>query len=115
MLEYLKTRYDVVILDTPPVGLVTDGILVMRKVDLPVYVVRAQVSKKGYEKNINRLVKLHGFKSLSVVLNAFSNTLGGYGYGYQYGYGYGYGYYSEQEKEEEGFFSKVIDFIKRKK
>lgn len=115
MLEYLKTRYDVVILDTPPVGLVTDGILVMRKVDLPVYVVRAQVSKKGYEKNINRLVKVHGFKTLSVVLNAFSNTLGGYGYGYQYGYGYGYGYYSEQEKEEEGFFSKVIDFIKRKK
>lgn len=115
VMNYLKTRYDIIIIDTPPVGLVTDGILVMRKVDLPIYVVRAEYSKKGFEKNINKLVRQHGFKNISVILNAFNNMLGSYGYGYQYGYGYGYGYYSEQEKEDEGFFAKVMDFFKRKK
>jgi len=115
MIDYLKSRYDVVIIDTPPVGLVTDGILVMRKVDLPIYVVRSEYSKKGFEKNINKLVRNHGFKNISVILNAFNNVLSGYGYGYQYGYGYGYGYYSEQDKEEETFFSKVMEFFKRKK
>lgn len=115
VMNYLKSRYDVIIIDTPPVGLVTDGILVMRKVDLPIYVVRAEYSKRGFEKNINKLVRNHGFKNLSVILNAFNNMLGSYGYGYQYGYGYGYGYYSEQEKEDEGFLSKIIDFFKRKK
>jgi capsular exopolysaccharide synthesis family protein len=114
-MNYLKSRYDLIIIDTPPVGLVTDGILVMRKVDFPIYVVRADYSKKGFEKNINKLVRQHGFKNLSVILNAFNNMLGSYGYGYQYGYGYGYGYYSEQEKEEESFFSKVIDFFKKSK
>ena len=117
VMNYLKSRYDIIIIDTPPVGLVTDGILVMRKVDLPIYVVRAEYSKKGFEKNINKLVRKHGFKNLSVILNAFNNMLGSYGYGYQYGYGYGYGYYgeNENEKEEETFFSKIVDFFRRKK
>ena len=115
VMTYLKSRYDIIIIDTPPVGLVTDGILVMRKVDLPIYVVRAEYSKKGFEKNINKLVRQHGFKNLSVILNAFNNMLGSYGYGYQYGYGYGYGYYGENEKEEESFFSKIMDFFRRRK
>ena len=54
MVERLKEQYDVVILDTPPVGLVTDGILVMKKVDLPIFVVRADYSKKSFIYNINR-------------------------------------------------------------
>lgn len=115
VMTYLKSRYDIIIIDTPPVGLVTDGILVMRKVDLPIYVVRAEYSKKGFEKNINKLVRQHGFKNISVILNAFNNMLGSYGYGYQYGYGYGYGYYGENEKEEESFFSKIMDFLRRRK
>ena len=48
-------------IDTPPVGLVTDGILIMRKADVPIYIVRANYSKKTFLKNINRLMRTNGF------------------------------------------------------
>ncbi|MCV9388620.1 GumC family protein [Reichenbachiella ulvae] len=92
MLEELKQEFDIVMLDTPPVGLVTDGILVMKKCDLPVYVVRSDYSKKSYLKSIHRLIKSNGFDNLSVIFNAASSK-GSYGYGY--GYGKGSGYYEE--------------------
>jgi capsular exopolysaccharide synthesis family protein len=98
-LEKLKNDFDTIILDSPPVGLVTDGVLIMKNVDLPIYVIRAEFSKKGFEKNVNRLIFKNNFKKLSVILNDFSN-LSGYGYGYKYGYGYGYGYYSDEEKKD---------------
>ncbi|MGI9545454.1 MAG: polysaccharide biosynthesis tyrosine autokinase, partial [Cyclobacteriaceae bacterium] len=88
----LKKTYDVIILDTPPVGLVTDGILAMKKADLPIYVVRCDYSKRDFIKTLNRLVKTDQFKNLSVILNSL-NLGSGRGYGYGYGYGYGKGYY----------------------
>lgn len=100
MLYDLRNEFDTIILDSPPVGLVTDGVLIMQKVDLPIYVIRAEFSKKGFEKNVNRLITKNNFKKLSVILNDFSN-LSGYGYGYKYGYGYGYGYYANGENGSE--------------
>jgi capsular exopolysaccharide synthesis family protein len=85
LLKQLLLHYDVIVIDTPPVGLVTDGILVMQKADLPVYVVRADYSKRAFIKNINRLTEKLNFHKLSVILNAYR---GGEGYGYEYGYGY---------------------------
>ena len=82
-LEELKSKFDLIIIDTPPVGLVTDGILVMRKTDLPVYVVRAEYSKLSYLKTIRRLVLTNKFNHLSVVLNGM-RARGVYGYGYGY-------------------------------
>jgi tyrosine-protein kinase Etk/Wzc len=107
LLLNLKEKFDVVILDSPPVGLVTDGVLIMKKVDLPIYVIRAEYSKKGFEKNANRLITKNNFKKLSIILNDFSN-LSSYGYGYKYGYGYGYGYYSnEDEKSSTGIVGRI--------
>ena len=94
--EKIKSSYDLVIFDTPPVGLVTDGRLVMKMVDLPIYVVRSEYSKRGFERNINELYFTHGFHNLSVILNNFK-PLKGYGYGYKYGYNYQYGYYEDQK------------------
>jgi capsular exopolysaccharide synthesis family protein len=54
--EELHKEYDIIIVDSPPVGLVTDGILIMQKADLPIYVVRSEYSKKQYLKNINKLI-----------------------------------------------------------
>ncbi|MGV3641793.1 MAG: GumC family protein [Adhaeribacter sp.] len=100
MLEELHKTYDVIIVDTPPIGLVTDGILVMRKADIPIYIVRADYSKKVFLKNINKVMRTNNFHKLTVVLND-SRGMGGYGYGYGYGYEYGYGnsYYEEEERE----------------
>ncbi|WP_051359899.1 GumC family protein [Adhaeribacter aquaticus] len=101
MLQELYQLYDVIIVDTPPIGLVTDGILIMRKADIPLFIVRADYSKKGFLKNLSKVIKTHNFNKLSIILND-ANASNGYGYGYGYGYDYGYGssYYEEDEVKE---------------
>jgi tyrosine-protein kinase Etk/Wzc len=89
MLTDLKSIYDYVVIDTPPVGLVTDGIMAMKRSDLSIYVVRANYSKREFLTNITRIEKLHHLTSLSVVLNAQPSS----------GKTYGYGYYEEQPKK----------------
>jgi capsular exopolysaccharide synthesis family protein len=102
-LAQLKEKFDVVILDTPPVGLVTDGILAMKHADLPIYVVRADYSKKSYAKSINSLSVNNKFANLTAILNSVkSNKNQGYGYGY--GYGYGQGYYDDEPETSNGSF-----------
>ncbi len=105
LIKTLHERYDIVVIDTPPVGLVTDGILLMKKADVQLYVVRANYSKKGVKKNINKVYRVGGFNRLSVVINAMqaANT---YGYG-GYGYGYGYGYYEGEKKSS--FWKKLFN------
>jgi tyrosine-protein kinase Etk/Wzc len=112
-LQYLHTKYDIIFIDTPPVGLVTDGIIIMKKVDQPIYVVRAEYSKKGFEKNINKLVTQNNFRNLGVILNGFDNSMS-YGYGYKYGYGYGYGYGSGYYNEEAKmpFYKRILAFFR---
>lgn len=97
MLEELKQVYDYVVIDTPPVGLVTDGIMAMKLSDLSIYVVRANYSKREFLSNITRIEKLHRISSLSVVLNAQPTS----------GKTYGYGYYEErpQKKRWKDFFN----------
>lgn len=92
LLEELKTRYDVIVMDTPPVGLVTDGILIMKKADLPLYIFKAGYSKKIFFKTLNRLATINKFNHMAVILNGVES---GQNYGYGYGYGYGSGYYQE--------------------
>ncbi|HZY78531.1 MAG TPA: polysaccharide biosynthesis tyrosine autokinase [Cyclobacteriaceae bacterium] len=82
MLERLKELYEFVIIDTPPVGLVTDGIMAMKKTDVTIYVVRANYSKKDFLHNIERIQKLHKLTNLSVVFNALPSSNKMYGYGY---------------------------------
>ncbi|MFN3405570.1 MAG: GumC family protein [Cytophagaceae bacterium] len=111
-LDALFNIYDVVVIDTPPVGLVTDGILILKRVDIPIYVVRANYSKKSVKRNINKLSKIIGGNKLSVVTNALT-TLNTFGYG-GYGYGYGYGYY-EGEDSKDSVFDKIKKRLKKKK
>ena len=92
LLDTLKSQYDIIIMDTPPVGLVTDGILIMKKADLPLYVFKAEYSKKEFFKSLNRLTSLNEFRNMAVILNGVHS---GNGYGYGYGYGNGNGYYQE--------------------
>ena len=94
LLQQLHEKYDVIVIDTPPVGLVTDGILTMKKSDMQVFVVRADYSKRVFVKNINKLIKNHNFRRSAIILNALKTT-GKNGYGY--GYGYGNGYYDSDE------------------
>ena len=124
-LEKLKKIYDIIIIDNPPVGLVTDGIPVLQKADYPIYIFKANYSRKNFVQNVEKLIRENNLKKLSVVLNAvdskrneYSNKYGyGYGSGYGYGYGYGYGsdssYYIEKEsKKEKSIFAKIKSYFK---
>ena len=94
ILSALRKDYDMIILDTPPTGLVTDGIIAMKHADVPIYVMRSDYSKKGFIQNINRLMKMNRFDNLAVVLNSVRGRKG-----HGYGYGYGYGYYAEDKSK----------------
>lgn len=101
LLNRLKLTYDVIILDTPPVGLVTDGILAMKKADLAIYVVRANYSKRDFLKTLNRLITVNQFKNLAVLLNALPQLRSN-------NYGYGYGYYENTGNKKDSFISKIL-------
>lgn len=101
--DYLRERYDYIIVDTAPVGMVSDTFLITPYADLNVYVMRAKYSSKKYIEALENLVREDRLRNLYILVNAVdikSKVYGykrygyGYGYGYKnkYGYGYGYGY-----------------------
>lgn len=90
LLEELKTLYDTIIIDNPPVGLVTDGIAMMQKADYPIYVMRTNYSKREFIHFIDRLYFENHLNKLSIILNGVDFNKHRYGYGY-YGYGHSYG------------------------
>ncbi|GAA4444692.1 tyrosine-protein kinase [Ravibacter arvi] len=109
LIEELKERYDYILIDSPPYGLVTDASLISEYVDATLYLVRHNYTLRDHMKNIRLLIRQKRFKNLSVVFNAV-NYGAGYGYGYGYG-GYGYGYYSEDKESKP---RSVIDQLARK-
>lgn len=109
ILDELKLSYDMVIIDNPPVGLVTDGMECLQKADYPVYILRADFSQKTFIHNIDRLVVDNNLANLSVVLNGVDMLRKSY-YSYNYGYGYGYGY-----GQNYGYYEEEMKISKRKK
>lgn len=110
-IETLKKNFDYIILDTAPVGMVTDTLLIGRVADLSVYVCRADYTHKNEYTLINELAENNKLPNLCTVVNALDlkrrkyGCYYGYGkYGKYYGYGkrYGYGYgYGEQSHAKE--------------
>lgn len=92
ILAEAKQKYDIVVIDTPPVGLVTDGIAAIKMADYPIYIFRADYSKKHFVQNVDRLINENGITKLAVILNSVDIERNKYGTYYGYGYGYGYGY-----------------------
>ena len=95
----LNKKYDYVIIDTPPIGLVTDGVILMQYSDVNLYVVRHNYSKIKGLGIINNLYSHQQVKNAHILINDFKQSLSSYEYGYGYGYGTsGYGYYENEEK-----------------
>ena len=110
-IETLKKNFDYVILDTAPVGMVTDTLLIGRVADLSVYVCRADYTRKAEYTLINELAENNKLPNLCTVINGLDLQKKKYGYYYGYGkygkyygygkrYGYGYGYGEHTVKEE---------------
>ena len=110
-IETLKKNFDYVILDTAPVGMVTDTLLIGRVADLSVYVCRADYTRKAEFTLINELAENNKLPNLCTVINGLDLQQKKYGYYYGYGkygkyygygkrYGYGYGYGEHKTKGE---------------
>lgn len=112
LLEELKKRYDIVVIDTPPVGLVTDGLPIIKKADYPIYIFRADFSKKQFIQNADRLINENNIRKLAVILNGIDLQRSRYTNSYGYGYGYGYGY---RASYSDGYYSDNLKPKKRKK
>ncbi len=82
LLDDLKKHYEFIIIDTPPAGLVTDGIMAMKRSDLSIYVFRANYSNKDFMHNLLRIVTLNKLKNVSAILNAMPIQSSHNGYGY---------------------------------
>ena len=108
LLRRLREHYDYILLDTPPVNLVTDAVVLARRSDGVLFVVRANKSERGA---VSYAVEQLGYaqaKILGFVLDDVSGGGSGYGYGkYKYKkygqyrrYGYGYGYSAVRGEQE---------------
>jgi capsular exopolysaccharide synthesis family protein len=126
----VRNEYDIVILDTPPLGIIHDAITLSKYADNFFYIMRSGISVKGYIEYINGIKEEHNIKNISMILNGLPvskhssygyNKYGyshygkyGYGYGHGYGYGYGYGYSTDEDddgngkKEKTGFFKRLF-------
>jgi len=106
IIEELKNKYDIIIIDTPPVGIVTDGVFVMQKADCPIYVFRSNFSKKNFIQNVNNLSTKSKIKNISVILNDIDTESGPFNYGY-------YGDYF-CDKKKKTWFKRLITIIRKK-
>ncbi|MBO6125391.1 MAG: polysaccharide biosynthesis tyrosine autokinase [Bacteroidaceae bacterium] len=96
-IELLKEHYDYIVLDTPPIGLVSDTLSIARVADVTLVVCRADYSPRSNFNLINNLNDNSKLPKVNLVLNGVDLKKKKYGYYYGYGkygkYGYGYGKY----------------------
>ena len=102
LIAELRDAFDIIILDTPPVALVTDAMLVSKYADTTLYVVRQRFTQKTSLSFLKDIQKREHMKKLTIVINdvivpRYYGYKYGYGYGYGYGKKYGSGYYSEEK------------------
>lgn len=101
LMSELRTRYDYIIADNVPVGLIADATIANRIADLTIFVVRAGKLDRRQLPDIEKLYQEKKLKNMALVLNGANPERHGYGYSYGYGYGYGYG-----TKKKKTFFLK---------
>lgn len=100
LIAELRKRYDYVIADSVPIGIIADAAIANRIADLTVFVVRAGRLDKRQLPDLEKLYKDKKLNNMALVLNGVNPKHHGYGYGYGYGYGhYGYGYGKQKKKK----------------
>ena len=93
LMAELRKRYDYVIADNVPVGIIADAAIANRVADMTVFVVRAGKLDRRQLPDLEKLYQDRKLNNMALVLNGVDPKRPGYGYGYGYGYGhYGYGY-----------------------
>lgn len=100
-------NFDYIIIDTPPLALVTDAFVISKFVNHTVFVLRQNYSPKEFVRSIDEFYRSGKLRNMSIMLNdIYKSGLGyGYGQGYAYNYGYSYGYgYGRSKKNGQGYY-----------
>ncbi|MDF2514772.1 MAG: polysaccharide biosynthesis tyrosine autokinase [Sphingobacterium sp.] len=99
LINELKARYDYIVIDGVPLGIVADASIVDRISDLTIFVIRAGRMDRRQLPEIEKIYMEQKLTNLAVILNGLKLEGPGYGYGvYGYGYGYGYGYVEHENR-----------------
>jgi capsular exopolysaccharide synthesis family protein len=99
IIEGLKNEYEVIVIDNPPVGVVSDGVKILSEADIPIYVFKSHFSKRSFAERVEELVDVQQIKKLSVILNGEVGNKKSYGYNQEY--------YSDEEKPKT-FLSRIF-------
>lgn len=94
-MEFVRSVYDYVIVDTPPLNLVIDGLLIAKQCDGTVLVVESGRTDRAQADKAKQQIQYAGIRLLGAVLNKAPV------YEKHYGYGYGYGYGKSAKKNEK--------------
>ncbi|MEO6000980.1 MAG: polysaccharide biosynthesis tyrosine autokinase [Chitinophagaceae bacterium] len=122
LFDYLKGNFDAIIIDSAPLGLVSDAVILSIYADATLYIMRQDYTLKKQLGLVNELYKKNKLPKISILLNDVKNSstyggyYGNYGYGKSYGYGYGHGgeYFEEENKSKAGILNKIKRVFKRK-
>lgn len=118
LFSWLKQHFDVVIIDTAPIGMVSDSMTLGKFANATLYIVRQEYTFKKQIGLIDELYTDKRLPKISVILNdvKMKPGYGYYGYGrYGYGQGYGNGYYTEEENTGGNGLFGWMSFSKKKK
>lgn len=97
IIEFGRQNYDYIILDTPPVGLISDALMLMKSGDINLFVLNTKSASRDTLNVAQEIVKFNKINNFAFILNGVKRKrakyyYNRYSYGYNYGYGYGYGY-----------------------
>lgn len=96
VIDEMKDHYDLIIIDNPPVGIVSDGIKILNQADCAIYVFRANYSKRLFANRLRELLSEKKVQNLFMLLNGANMKRSTYSYGYGYG-----GYYEDTPNEKK--------------
>jgi capsular exopolysaccharide synthesis family protein len=109
---YLKSNFDTIIMDTAPVGMVSDALTMSRFVDATLYIVRQGHTYKKQLSLVDDFYRQGKLPKVSLIINDVkaSHGYGYYGYG-GYGYGYGSGYFDDEDTPKPSMFNSWMGMI----
>jgi capsular exopolysaccharide synthesis family protein len=107
-----RNEFDTVIIDTPPVGIVTDALLLGHMANVTLFVVRQRFTSRGSVSLLDEIYRKGEMSNITLVVNDISAS-GYYGYGLRYGYTLGYGhryydpgnYYTRGKDKNTGYYT----------
>lgn len=103
LITELRKEYDYILIDAPPIGLVTDAQILSQYADITFFLVRHNFTRKDQIELVNELNRKKIFRNMNIIFNSIDTSSFGYGYRYDYSY------YGEQPRGNKG----LMRFFKR--